>query len=325
MKALRYIMAAAVLSLTGTALHAQDDRCDLDISIANITKGDIVPEAVNSRLEAKLTQAMSKAGLIAAPYDSRFFVAGRFDDALNDITGGPSPKVIIKTTLTIYIGDAEDQKVFASESFELKGVGGNDQQAYTNALNKISGSNRQLIDFLAKGKDKIIEYFNNNYAKYLNDARQQMSARNYDAALYYATLVPSCCNGYAEASALALQIYNQSMNYNAQQLLAQARAAWAADPTASGAEIAHGYLAQIDPAATCAGEAKAFGEDIAKTVKKQWEFENVTKYKDELALRNKALDNRASIEKARIAAAKAVAVAWAQSRPRTVNRYVFLR
>ena len=119
MKILKSLFTAAMLCLAASA-QAQD--CDLEISIANITKGDVVPEAVHSRLEAKLTRALSKAGIVAAPYDAQFFIAGRFDDAYNDIISGPSQKVVVKTTLTLYIGDADNQKVFASESFDLKGL-----------------------------------------------------------------------------------------------------------------------------------------------------------------------------------------------------------
>lgn len=302
-------IAALCASMTGLA----QGECTIDVSIADITKGDVVPAAINSKLEGKLTQALGKAGMISAPYDSRFFVAGRFDDAFNDVSGGPSQKVYVKTTLTLYIGDADEQKVFASESFELSGVGGSDQQAYTRALNKLSAGNKQLVDFLRTGQQKIIDYFDANYQSYINNAKKAMAARNFDEALYYATAIPSCCKGYAQANQLAMQIYKQNMNYTAQQLLAKARGAWAADPTAEGAAEAHMYLSQIDPEASCAGEAQVLSKQISQTTQKQWEFENVTKYNDSVTL-----------EKHRISAAKEAAVAWAKSQPKQVNRYVFI-
>lgn len=301
-----------VLILMPSMARAQGE-CSIDVSVADISKGEVVPEAINQRLQAKLSQAIGKSGLVSAPYDSRFFVAGRFDDAYNDITGGPSQKVYVKTTLTVYIGDAEEQKVFAAETFELSGVGGSDTQAYTRALNKLNATNPQLINFLKTGRDKIIDYFDANFQSYINKARQAMAARDYDEALYYVTAIPSCCKGYDEASCMALEIYSQSMNHTAQQLLAKARAAWAADPTAAGAAEAHSFLSQIDPEASCHAEALALSKQISQTTKQQWEFENVTKYK-----------NQVELEKQRINAAKEVAVAWAKSRPKTVNRYVFL-
>lgn len=289
-------------------------ECDIDISVANITQGDVVPEAINTKLEAKISRAMGKAGMVVAPYDSRFFIAGRFDDAYNDITGGPSQKVYVRTTLTLYIGDAMDQKVFASESFELTGVGGSDQMAYSNALNKVSPSNRELLDFLEKGKQRIIDYYDANYASIINKAKQALANRNFEEALFYATGIPSCSKGFNEASSLALSIQKQNMNHHASSYLAQAKAAWAADPTASGAAKAHEYLAMIDRESASYAEAQKLSAEISKTTQKQWEFENVTKYNNQVAL-----------EKQRIAAAKEAAVAWAKSRPKTVNRYYFIR
>lgn len=315
-----FILSALCL---GTPNNAMAGDCDIDISVANITKGDIVPPAVGTKLEAKLQQAISRAGLIAAPYDSRFFVAGRFDDALNDITGGPSPKVLIKTTLTLYIGDADTKQIYATESFELKGVGGTDEKAYTNALNNINGTNPKLVEFFRKGKDRIIEYYDANYPKILNQAQQSMAGRDYSQALFYLTTIPSCCKGYAEACTLALKAYGDNINYEGETLLAEAKKEWAKDPTQKGADKALSLISQIDPAASCSGEAQKLGSSIAKAVQKQWEFENVTKYKDQLALENKKMDQAHQREQSRIAAAKAIGVAWASNQPKTVvyNRY----
>lgn len=327
MKLNHYILFLLVICMNfaGRGISNAQNHCDIDIATVNITKGEVVPPAVDSRLQSKLSQALSKAGLTSVDYDSRFFVAGRFDDAINDVTGGPNQKILVKTTLTIYIGDADEQKIFATESFELKGVGSSDQQAYSNALKSINGSNEKLIDFLRKGKQKIIDYYDANYTKYLDNARKQMAARNYDEALFYATAIPSCSVGYEQATALALQIYNQSMNYDAQQLLAKARAAWAADPSADGAAAAYSYLSQIDPSASCAAEARALGDEITQTTKKQWEFENVTKYKDQIELEKRRIDAAAQNERRRYEAAKEIAKAYASSRPRVVNRYYFVR
>lgn len=319
------LLLALCFGYAGSGKINAQNNCDIDIATVNITQGEIVPAAVDSRLQSRLSQALSKAGLTSVDYDSRFFVAGRFDDAINDITGGPNQKVLVKTTLTIYIGDAEEKKIFSSETFELKGVGSSDQQAYSNALKSINGSNEKLVDFLRSGKQKIINYYNANYQRYLDNAKKQMAARNYAEALFYATSIPSCCVGYDQATNLALQIYNQSMNYESQQLLAKARAAWAADPSADGAAVAYSYLSQIDPSASCAAEAKALGNEMTKTTKKQWEFENITKYKDQIELEKKRIDADARNERRRLEAAKEIAKAYANSRPRVVNRYYFVR
>ncbi|MDE6513592.1 MAG: hypothetical protein K2L05_05345 [Muribaculaceae bacterium] len=306
------VFAAMLLGAVPMAGAAQD-ACTIDIAVANVSKGDVVPEAVNSKLEAKLAQAISKAGFSSAPYDARFFIAGRFDDAFNDISGGTSQKVFVKTNLTLYIGDAEEQKIFATESFELSGVGSSDQQAYTRALGKLSATNQQLLKFITEGRQKIIDYYDANYQTYIDKARQAMSARKFDEALYYLAPIPDCCKGYAEARDLSMQVWNDRMNLEAQQLLSQAKGEWAADPTATGAAKAYAHLSKIDPAADCYAEATALGESMSKTTQKQWEFENVTKYKDAQAM-----------EKRRIDAVKEIAVTYAKNQPKVINRYTFI-
>lgn len=57
----------------------------------------------------------------------------------------------------------------------------------------------------------------------------------------------------------------------------------------------------------------ALSKSIGQTVKKNWDFENVTKYKDAVAL-----------EKQRIESARAIGVAWAKNQPKTVNRYYWV-
>lgn len=318
-----------LMGLFSLPSYAQGEKCDIDISVANITKGEVVPQAVSSRLESYLTRALSRAGLTSAPYDSRFFVAGRFDDGYKDVLPGYATKVVVNTTLTLYVGDAEEHKIFSSESFDMKGVGLSEQEAYSNALKKLNGSNAKLVSFLENAKQKIVDYYDNNYMSYINNAKKAAEARNFEEALYYATAIPTCCKGYNEAQDLSIQIYNQHRNYDGQNLLAQARAAWAADPTAAGAEKAHKFLSQIDPSSSVAAEAKALSNDMSKVTMKQWEFENVTKYKDQLAMEKKRMANEAALESQRIAAnasvaraqaraARDVAVAYAKSRPRVI-------
>ena len=192
-------------------------------------------------------------------------------------------------------------------------MGDTDVLAYTRAMNSINASNRKVVDFLERGRAKVIDYYDANYPSILTKARQAMKSRNYDEALFYATSRPSCSRGYAEASALVQKISGESLDYNGARLLAKARAAWAAHPDEQGAAEAHSYLSQIDPGASCMSQTNALAADISKTVKRNWEFENIQKHKDAVAL-----------EKERIKAARDASIAWAKSRPRVVNRYYWV-
>ena len=311
-KLIKTNVIALLVLLSAATVSAQD--CSLRISVAPITQGDEVPAAINTKIENQLMRAVSACGVSADPYYGQFFIAGRFDAVLDDVIAGTPVRHVLKSSLTVYIGDAENRQVYASQSFDLKGVGNSEERAYINAIETLRSSNAEFRNFVENAKRKIIDYFNANYKSYLAKARTAMLNRSYDEALYYATSIPECCVGYGEANKLIQQIYKDNIDLNAQVLLAQAQGAWGAHPDEQGAEEAYALLAQIDPSSSSYAAAQALSKRIASVVKENWDFENKEKYRNEVAL-----------EKQRIAAARDVGVAYAKSRPRTVTNFIVTR
>jgi hypothetical protein len=314
---LRLLLASLCLGALFTGV-AQE--CELPLTIVPSQEGDVVPPAVTSRLNSKLQTLMTRVGVVGAE-NSQFFVTGRFDTGFSEQTSGPTPAEYVHTTLTLFIGDAESQKMFSSLTLELKGVGSSVEQAYTKAINSINFNRNDFQNFIQQGKQKIISYYDANYSSILAQASSAANLRNYDEALYYVTQIPECCVGYSEAQALMNKVYASQQNYDGQMLLSQAKAEWAADPTEEGARKAFSYINQIDPASSAYSDAQKLGTQIQKTVKANWDFENVQKYKDEVALRKQAINAATSLEKERIKAARAVATAYAKSRRTVVYKY----
>ncbi len=310
MKRLFISFISTVIFLTVSA-----SECELNISVIPPQSGENLPEQVASQLTGKLRTLLSSSGVSTSVDGLQFFLTGRFDHAFSEKTSGPDQREVINTTLTLYIGDADGQKIFASKVLELKGVGKSEAQAYIKALAPINAGRKDIIAFIEEGKAKILDYFDSNYQTYLTKARTAMNKRNYEEALYLALQIPECCIGFDEAQSLALEIYGHEVDYLGNMLLTQAKAAFSANPTDKGAGEAFSYLSQIDPNASCYKEAVAYGDKMAKEVKTQWEFENIQKYKDDLALKHKKLDNQTAIEKSRIESARAIGVAWAKSQP----------
>lgn len=300
----------AILAATVIAVSAQ---CDLRIGVGPISQGENVPAAIERQLQSRVLRALARNGVSAGNYGSQFFVAARFDNGFEDVTSGTAPKYVIKTVLTLYIADTEGQ-VYSAWSTDLKGVGDSQERAYMRCLDGLKASSPDFVKFVDDGRDKIVEYFNNNYPSYIDKARTAMNQRNYDDAAYYVSQIPECCNGWDQAQALALKIYEHSTDYDAATLLAKAEAAWAADPTDNGAAVAGGYLAQIDPNAACRPQAEALMKKMSRVVKANWDYENITKV--EMAHER---------EKMRIKAAQAIGVAAAQNRPKTVYKFVYPR
>lgn len=304
----RQILTVATIAASG--LFASAEKCEIALGVLFTDDGDKVPAAVTRTLETKLRTILTHTGVAAGDYDCQFFITGRFDGQYSQQSAGPGGKILLKTNLQLAICDAYNKKVYATVSLPLKGTGVSDEQAYIKAMTQLNGKNPQFITFVDNAKDKIVDYFNNNYQNYLSKAQTALKARNYDEALYWATSVPECCTGFPEARKLALSIYTDRTNYDSAMLLAKAQGEWAADPTSSGAAKAFQYLSQIDPSAACYAEAQALGKKIADTVKADYDFETKTKYQNEIDL-----------ERRRIESARQIGLAWAQNQPKTIVKY----
>ena len=149
------ILALAALALS-VSLNAAGD-CELNIAVVPPEAGEQVPAAAGEFLASRLSNSLSSVGIAASPDDSQFFLTGRFDSAYKNHTGGVQPRDVINTTLTLYIGDADGRKIFCSKTFELKGVGKSEEQAYKKAVGSINPQRADIKAFLMEGKAKIIE------------------------------------------------------------------------------------------------------------------------------------------------------------------------
>lgn len=314
----------ALTALLGSMALANAQKCEIPLTIAPSLEGDVVPMAVNSRLDNKLRTIASRCG-VAGMEGSQFFLTGRFDTGFSERTSGPTPAEYVNTTLTLYMGDAEGKKIFSSLTLDLKGAGASVEQAYTKAINSINVNNPDFQRFVEQGKEKILDYYNSNYPKILTKAQSAMKSRNYDEALYYASTIPECCTGFAEAQKIINASYVDQRNYESQNALTAAKAAWAADPTDAGAAEAFKAIQKIDPSSPAYAEAMKLGEQMKAKVQENWYFENVQKYKDEMELRKQREANRTALERDRLKAARDVAKAYAAAAAKRTVVYNYHR
>jgi hypothetical protein len=62
--------------------------------------------------------------------------------------------------VTFYIADAVMKTVFSTTNLTAKGVGSNENKAYINGISNITFNAPQFQDFIEKGKQNIVEYYN---------------------------------------------------------------------------------------------------------------------------------------------------------------------
>ena len=211
----------------------------------------------------------------------------------------------------MHIVDLKAQKVYATYSKEMKGIGDNETKALVNTFQKINVSNIEIRNFVQQGKRKIIDYYDNNYQNIIKVAQSLAVMKNFDAAIYNLMLVPECCKGYEAVNKELMKVYQQFVNQHCNENLAQARAAWIAAPNSEGAATASVYLSEIYPDAACYGDALELADEIKK------------KMGEELKFMMRQWANNISLERQRINAMRDISIAYANSHPKTEVTNVF--
>ena len=220
----------------------------------------------------------------------------------------------VHTMLTLYIGNASTREIFASQTFDLRGVGTTEQRALINAMRPLNARNTSLAGFVDKGKRKIINYYDTHYQQIIAQAERAATTHDYEQALYLVSNIPSCSVGYGAANQALKRYFKQYIDLSGTQALRAARSIWAANPTAEGAQEALAYLMQIDPESSAYPGAEALLKEMKTVVKDDKDFELRQKYNDQIDL-----------EKREIEAARAVGVAFGNGQKPTTTNLMWLR
>ena len=293
-------------------LRAQN--CEIHLMVAPVEQGEEVTEGFNEMLMTRLEQAVSQTGVVADPNFSQFFITGKLTHLYKETLPGPPVQTALHSTLTLYVGDAVNQQVYATQAFEVRGVGNSLERALLNAMGVLNGKNQKVQNLIETGKKKILAYYDKNYSLLLQKADRAASLNEYDEALYYLASIPECCQGYAEAYTKTKQLFTEKLMRDGKQLLQLAQATYYADPSADGAAQSMQYLALIDPDSPAQTEAAKLAAEIKKNSKADYDLQFREKYKDSVAL-----------EKDRISAARAIGVAWGNGQKEKTTNLMFVR
>lgn len=293
--------------LGGTTAYAQD--CDIHLMAIEANTDEKMPEAAGEYLFNRLCTAVTGDGISATGQYAQFFIAAKALPIYEQVVPGAPVKTAMTLSLNLYIGDYWGEKVFDRMAIEVRGVGESRERAYLNAFRSLNKNNQQIADFLRKGKQRIIAYYDAEYNNIIREAQRESALRNYERALFLLGAVPVCCNGYEAVADELVKTYHAYIDYNCDRLLMQARNAWAVSPDQKGAAEAARILNQLEPDAACYGDAMDLYKEIKAKMKDDWNFEMREKYKDEIAIRKQTID-----------AARAVGVAFGEGQqPQTTN------
>jgi len=303
----RFLLISLLSCLLGGMACAQD--CDIHLMAIEANPDGEMPEAAGEYLFNRLCTAVTGDGISATGQYAQFFIAAKALPLYEQAVTGAPVKTALTLSLNLYIGDYWGEKVFDRMSLEIRGVGESRERAYLNAFRSLNKNNQQVANFLEKGKQRIIAYYDAEYNNIIREAQRESALRNYERALFLLGAVPVCCNGYDAVADELVKTYHEYIDYNCDRLLMRARNAWAVHPDQRGAVEAARILNQLEPDAACYGDAMDLYREIKDKMKDDWNFEMREKYKDSIELRKQTIE-----------AARAVGVAFGEGQqPQTTN------
>ena len=310
MKQLSIFSMLILFLFTGKSIIAQTGTCDIPLMVYISEQDESLPRTAESQLSNKLIRVAADNGLAASNGYAQFVISPQFSVLGKNILPGPPRSFVYDFELTLFIGDSFGQKIFSSTTLSLKGVGENETKAYIDAIRKIAPKSKDIQAFLTDGKDKIVEYYNNNYQNIIKKAQSLAAQKNFEEAMFLLMAIPECSKGYDASLAVASKVYQQYVDDMCNRYLNKARTAWASQQNSYGAEEAGEYLTHIYPDAKCYGDAMVLYKEIKAKVKDDWNFV-MKMYNDEV-----------NLEKQRINAWKEVGVAYGRGQqPSTTHVY----
>lgn len=293
----------------------------------NITIAAYVPQEANltakeaEAVTSMLNRLMTAYGCAGAGFDNRFIVVPSIREARSEVVGLDS-KAVVELDVDLFMGDGVNGTMFSSTSFTVKGIGKTMEQARIAALRKAPARNAQMQEFVNVGKERIVNYYEEQGPAIIKSAQAMAQRHEYDNAVSTLFAIPSMCSHYAQAQKLAGEYGLKYATAQNDDAIRKAQNAWAADSSEAGAAEAAEALNSIsNPTAAQKAEMDRLRKAIDAKFTQRENREHQARMaaeKNRHSERMSQISANASTEKARYAAAASIAKSYAASRPRVV-------
>lgn len=269
----KLIILAAALAVSAAAPAAAPKSVPLTIAVPE--QAEYVPQAARAALANKMRQIADLNGMSATGDAGQFFLTCTVTVQDKQVVGGAPVKIAQQVDVTFYVADALNQKVFGSADVSVRGVGESETKSLLAALRQIASAQPALKTLIAQSNARIIAYYEEQCDNIIRQARTLAGARAYPAAFYQLSLVPEQCACYEKILAEAERLVLEYREYEAQAMLAKARAVWSAGLNREAAAEAAEYLSQIPYDAKCHAQALELMKEIKARVKDDIDFDRL--------------------------------------------------
>jgi len=205
-----------------------------------------LPLSAKRTLSNKLSQIVLKNGMGGSVLIPRFIITPNIIVLTKDLLATAPPMTAITLDITFYIGDGIDGTLFISESIELKGIGTNETKAYIAAIKQINPDSPAVQNFVNKGKNKIIEYYNSQCEFLLKEAYSKGERKEYDEAIASLLGVPKVCKDCFERSQEAtISLYHLKMENECSERIQASNIAIANEDWDEAIDLLYGILPDV--------------------------------------------------------------------------------
>lgn len=264
---------------------------------------DNLPEEARLALESKLEQILTANNVVAGQSD-RFVITAKYVVNQKDITPTAPARISEKLQVTILIGDAIDNKVFARTNMQVAGIGVTETKALIQAFQRIPTGSSAVKQLVEDASAQISDYYTNHCDRVVQDAERLVKMQQYDEAIAKLISVPDLSEScYDECQNKAVALYQQKIDIDCMSYIREAKTVWSLKHNYTQAQKAMDVLLQVDPHSSCIHEADSLVKAINATLRAQeqaaaehqreieqrnWEMK-VQQYNDNLELRKQRM------------------------------------
>lgn len=311
---LLWIMAFCCSAVLFPQTLSDESRISLNAVVAD----ENIPLEACRNLENKLTRAIAANGYADNGYCDRFVLTAKVDILSKDVVPSTPARISHKMEVTFMVGDVIENKVYATCTVSLAGIGTNETKAFISAFSKVNPNHKELQAMLVGARQKIVAFYTDGCDEIVQNAQSLANMQKYDEAIFRLMSVPNvCAECYQKCQSAASGIYSRKIDTEAVTLLNQAKAEWMSHPNVDGAQTVASIIGKINPQAKNYDEVTAFRQEISSKLeaeaKKVWDF-RMKQYEDNLAFKSSIVD-----------ACKAIGVAFGNGQPKNVTRNIVNR
>lgn len=291
-----------------------------------------MPSGICEILKQKLSTIISQNGIQSQMGQSRFVLTCNVTEESKNVLPTSPTQIAYVLDIHLFIGDGESGTKYISQSFRTKGVGQTEEKAYRNAVKNMNAKSMQMVEFVSKGKARIIDYYEKNKEQILSSIRSCISGKDLEQAAYELCLIPQECSYYNEVQLLLGKVNSRIVDNHSSNLLLEAKSIWSTEQNEATANQVSDLLTKIDPNASCYSEAQKFLNSVTNRMEQLNNREWAARQRqlaheremEKTREKNRSIETQMRIKAQRdqniasIRAVRDVAVEYAKNRPRVV-------